>query len=183
MYTINTGLTQETSCLFLIDLQERLMAAMEKRGTVLKNAGILLAGGQTLNLPLIVTEQYPKGLGHIVSDLSLPPDASLFEKTKFSAWDERTEAALAAAGRKQILLFGSETHICVLQTVRDLLAAGYDVWVVSDACCSRTEQNHQISLNYMQAIGAHIVSTELVLFDLLKAAGSPEFKLISGLIK
>ena len=91
------------------------MAAMKKRGAVLKNAGILLAGGQALNLPLIATEQYPKGLGHIVSDLSLPPDASLFEKTKFSAWDERTEAALAAAGRKQILLFGSETHICVLQ--------------------------------------------------------------------
>lgn len=159
------------------------MAAMEKRAAVLKNAGILLTSGQALALPLIVTEQYPKGLGHIVSELPLPPEAALFEKTKFSAYDERTAAALAAAGRRQILLFGSETHICVLQTVRDLLTAGYEVWVVSDACCSRTEQNHQIGLHFLQTIGAHIISTELALFDLLKAAGGPEFKLISGLIK
>ena len=176
-------LTKETTCLFLVDLQERLMAAMEKRDTVLKNAGILLTGGQALLLPLIVTEQYPKGLGHIVSELPLPEDAPIFDKTAFIAWNQPVEAALAATGCKQILLFGSETHICVLQTVRDLLSAGYEVFVVSDACCSRTEQNHQIGLNYMQAIGAHIVSTEMALFDLLKAAGSPEFKLISGLIK
>ncbi len=179
-----TGLNKENTCLFLIDLQERLMAAMEKRDSVLKNAEILLKGAKALQVPLVVTEQYPKGLGHIVEELSLLLEAApVFEKTKFSAYDERVEAALNACGRKQILVFGSESHICVLQTVRDLLAKGYEVYVISDACCSRTEQNHQLGLNYMQALGAHIVSTELALFDLLKEAGSPEFKLISGLIK
>lgn len=178
------ALNRKNSCLLLIDLQERLMAAMEKRETVIKNAEILLKGADILGLPLLATEQYPKGLGHMVDELQpFLQDTPAIEKTQFSAYTSDLAKKLQEAVCQQIIVFGSETHICVLQTVRDLISSGYEVFLVADACCSRADINHIIGLNYVEHLGATIVSTELVLFDLLKTAGTPEFKSISNLIK
>lgn len=177
-------LVREESLLLVVDIQERLVPAMKYGEKVIKNTNILVAGAKEMNIPIVVTEQYPKGLGKTVSEISSGLDGvEVFEKTLFSACTEELVECLEKWGKKKIILTGMETHVCVFQTVRDLIGLGYEVFVASDGLSSRYEENHRNGLELMKDVGAVITNTETILFDLLKIAGTSEFKVISKLIK
>lgn len=178
-YTLN----QEDVVLVIIDLQERLMPAMPDREKVFKNTKILLKTAQLLKIPVIVSEQYPKGLGATVAEIKdALDDYDYMEKESFSACDGLNKL-LADRNRKTLIMVGSETHVCVYQTVRDMIQEGYQVHLVKDAVCSRFEINHTNGLELMRDLGAVISNTETVVFDLFKVSGSPAFKVVSGMIK
>ena len=178
-------LNKDHALLIIVDIQERLAVAMTERDRVINNTLHLVEATKLLDLPLLVTEQYSKGLGPTVSEIkdALQSYAPI-EKITFSCCGEDffTEA-VEETGRKQIILVGMETHVCVLQTCIDLLQAGYDVHVVSDAICSRADANYRTALEYMRDAGAVITCTETVLFQLLVRAGSEAFKTISKRIR
>ncbi|MGI5921746.1 MAG: hydrolase [Syntrophomonadaceae bacterium] len=174
----------ENSLLMIIDLQERLLKAMKDREKVVKNTNLLLATAYESDIPVVVTEQYPKGLGSTVEEIkSNLRDYEYMEKTSFSAWVDEMKAILNKLGRKSVILTGSETHVCVFQTARDLIEDGYNVHLVKDAVCSRFDENYENGLDLMKEAGAVITNTETVVFDILKKAGTPQFKVISPLIK
>jgi len=177
-------LVREDSLLLVIDIQERLVPVMEYKDQVIKNTSILVIAAKEMNIPIIVTEQYPKGLGRTVPELSeLLKEAELFEKNIFTAYTEEVKDAIAKSGKKKIIITGMETHVCVFQTVRDLIEDGYQVFVAKDAVSSRTKMNYRNGLDLMDLVGATISNTETIAFDLLKISGTPEFKIVSKLIK
>ncbi|MDD2556064.1 MAG: isochorismatase family protein [Syntrophaceticus sp.] len=180
----NHDLMSGQSLLLIIDLQEKLMKTMDKAEKVYRNTRIMLGACQQLKIPVVVTEQYPKGLGRTVSDVAEHLDEHLLlEKVSFSAATEEMFEQLRGFQRRQLLVVGSETHVCVFQTVRDLLAAGYEVYVLRDAVCSRRKENYKNGLQLMKDEGAVITDTETAFFDLLKVSGTPDFKAIHPLIK
>ena len=172
--------------LLLVDVQERLLPAMADGEQVVRNARLLLHVAKTLELPVTVSEQYPKGLGHTVPALA-DNAARVFDKTSFSCWrDEALKKhfiALHEAARPLVIVAGIEAHVCVLQTCVDLAAAGFGVFVVSDAVSSRKQQSVELALSRMTANGVEVVNTEMVLFELLEKAGTSEFKELSALIR
>lgn len=176
-------LKKEEVTLVIIDLQEKLMPAMSNREIIYKNTRVLLETAKQLQIPVIVTEQYPKGLGATVPEIKeYLSDYEYQDKISFSAC-ESLNNLLAKSDRKTLIIVGSETHVCVFQTVRDMIESGYNVHLVKDAVCSRFEINHNSGLELMRDLGAVITNTETVAFDLFKAAGTPEFKAVSALIK
>ena len=182
------SLSRTDALVLAIDLQERLAAAMEPTALAAfrKNAAILLEGAKALGVPVLVSEQYPKGLGPTLPDVAaaLPPGTRPFEKTAFScAADPALADAVRAAGRRQVVVLGMEAHVCVFQTVRDLVAAGHQVFVPVDAVLSRTTQNLGVGLDLARAEGAVLTSVEAALFDLLGHAGDPAFRTVSRLVK
>ena len=176
---------KESSALVIVDIQERLAAVMKERQKVVDNVLHLIEISRLQNIPIILNEQYPKGIGHTVSEIkdALKPYEP-FEKLTFSCCGQPDFLKkLSAAGKKKIILCGMETHVCVLQTCIGLLKEGYDVHVASDAICSRTEDNFRMGIEFMRDAGAVITSTETVLFQLLEKAGTEEFKAIVKRIK
>lgn len=171
--------------LLIVDVQQRLAPAIADAATAVRNTSILLAAAKRLSLPTLVSEQYPKGLGTTIEPLREHLSAQqIIEKTHFSCTAEPAVLArIQDAGRRQIVLTGMETHVCVLQTALGLIEAGFDVFAVEDAVGSRTERNKQLGIERMRAAGANIVSTEMVVFEWLHRAGTPEFKELSALIK
>lgn len=175
---------KEDAVLLLIDLQEKLMKAISARDRICKNVNILLKAAQIMGIPVVLTEQYPKGLG-----LTLPEikhNAGMFhyvEKVRFSAYVPQLQGVLEKTGRKTIIVTGVETHVCVYQTARDLMGNGYKAHILKDATGSRAEANYLNGLQLMRETGAVISDTETVLFDMLKTSASPEFKQISALVK
>ena len=161
-------LTPETTGLLVIDWQERLAAVMDAQlhPRHLENALRLARGAAIFRLPVVATEQYPQGLGHTVAALAeaLTVDAvaaPVVEKKDFSAWEVAgVRTQMAAAGRRAWLVAGMEAHVCVYQTVRDLVASGHEVWVVKDAVVSRTHENWEVGVGLCQEAGARITSTE-----------------------
>ena len=177
-------LERQETLLLVIDIQERLAPVIEGKDRVIANTKILIEAAKTMDFPLLATEQYPKGLGRTVPALlDLIGEERILSKNSFTAYTPDVKAALEAQGRKKILVAGMETHVCVFQTVRDLLADGYQVYLVSDAVSSRTRANYENGLDLMRAMGAVITNTETAIFDLLKVSGTPEFKAMSALIK
>lgn len=177
-------LDRNDSLLMIIDIQERLVPVMKKGEKIIDKTNILISAAKELELPIITTEQYPKGLGPTVSQLKSNINSdNIFEKVTFTAYTEQVSSMLESLNRKKIIITGMETHICVFQTVRDLLAKGYEVFLVSDAVCSRSKDNYKNGLRLIESMGAMITNTETVIFDLLKEAGTPEFKTLSKLIK
>lgn len=181
-------LEREQTLVLCVDVQERLGAAIpaELLERMRKSAAILLRGAAALGVPVLVSEQYKKGLGDTLPDLvaALPAGTPRFEKLEFSAWAAPQVAqAIIASGRRQIIVFGMETHICVFQTVRDLCHTGYTVHVPHDAVASRDPENLRLGLVLAERAGAVVTAVETALFDLLHRAGSPEFKAISALVK
>lgn len=180
----NFRLNREDSLILIIDIQERLVPAMYLGDRVVKNADILIQGARAMDLPVVATEQYPKGLGSTIEKLKENLDEeNIFEKNSFTACIEGVEARLEELKRKNIIVVGMESHVCVYQTVRDLLDKGYNVFVVRDGVASRSLENLDNGLSLMEGLGAVITNTETVVFDLLKMSGTPEFKLMSKLIK
>lgn len=177
-------LDKNESVLMVIDIQERLVPSMKVADQVIQNTSTLITTAKEFNMPIITTEQYPKGLGNTVGQLKDQIDSNyLFEKVSFSAYTDDVKYLLESLDKRKVIITGMETHICVFQTVRDLLSEGYEVFLVSDAICSRTKENYKNGLALMARMGAVITNTETVLFDLLKEAATPEFRTLSKLIK
>lgn len=181
----NIGLVKKGNTAFvIIDVQERLMPVIDGEDVVLENVNKLIEGSQILGVPLLVTEQYPKGLGHTSAEVSLPEGQEVIEKICFSCvGSDSFSQRLKELGVENLVIAGVEAHICVLKTTLDALGAGYKVHVVADAVSSRKQYSKEIALDRMRQSGAYIVTTEMILFQLMDAAGSDEFKQISKLIK
>ena len=180
-------LTREQSLLLVVDVQEKLFPVMdsELRDGVAKNLKALGAAARRLSLPLLLSEQYPKGLGHTLPELQEAlGQVSPVEKVAFSCCDVPSFTEQLNGSRKsQVVLAGIEAHVCVLMTGLDLLNLGYQVHVVADATCSRSRQNWQLGLQQLRHAGAVITSTESVIFQLLRRADTDEFRAIQALIK
>lgn len=177
-------LEREGTVFVLVDIQEKFLPAMSGIEKVIANASILVEAAGIMGIPLVVTEQYPKGLGHITEQIRLPEGANIIEKTSFGCFGcDGFDAKIKELGAKRMVLFGLESHICVLKTALEALKRGMEVHAVADAICSRKEENRLIGLERMRQSGAFIVSTEMSLFQLMEKAGTDEFKSISQLIK
>lgn len=179
--TIN--IKTENSAFLFIDIQEKL-TAMLRKDKAAKKAEILAKTAKILNIKTVLTEQYPQGLGATIPQVKycLPDSAKFFEKTSFNALD--TEGVKEAIGDiKNVFIFGIETHICVFQTALALLENGYNVFVVKDACASRETDEFKAGINLMEKEGAKIMTTEIVIFELLKSSKHPNFKEVQLLIK
>jgi len=175
----------ENTALVLIDIQGKLATLMQEREALYSNLQILIKGVKALELPILWLEQYPKGLGPTIPEVAdLLKDEQPIAKTCFSGCgQEEFMEQLRDCSRKQLLIAGIETHICVYQTTRDLLAQHYHVEVVADAVSSRTPENRQIGLERMARAGAEITSVEMALFELLREAKGLPFKEIAALVK
>ncbi len=178
-------LKKDEAVLVLVDIQERLAVVMNDRQKVVDNCLHLIELARLQNIPIILNEQYPKGLGPTVPEIrEALSGINVHEKVTFSCCAMGTFGeSLGATGRNKVILSGMETHVCVLQTCIDLLDKGYIVHAVSDAICSRTTDNYATALEYMRDAGAVITCTETALFQLLERAGTEEFKAISKRIK
>jgi len=179
------ALTVEKTVLVLIDFQERLFPAMHDKEKLLNNVLKLIKGAVTLEIPVIITEQYPKGLGPTIPEIkNLLPDIKPVEKTCFSCCDEPAfAAALDAVKRKQVLMAGIEAHICVYQTAAALARLFYQVEVAGDCIASRDPENRLAALFKLGTGGVGITTTEMALFELLEQAGTDEFRQILNLVK
>jgi nicotinamidase-related amidase len=171
--------------LLIVDIQEKLVRAIHAREDLILKAQQLVQGATALNVPILCTEQNPKGLGLTVQEIrAVIPGVQPISKFSFGCGGcKEFMDALRAAGRPNVMIAGIETHVCVYQTTRELLDKGYAVEVVADACSSRTPQNKQIGLDKMRAAGAAITCVETALFELLKVAEGPEFKKILQIVK
>lgn len=182
--TKRSKLDRRNTCVLVVDMQERLAPAMSNFAPVEKYNRVLVQAATELGLPVIATEQYPKGLGPTLPSIrEVLPSAPLV-KMHFSCGAEpEIVKALAGTGRKQVLLTGIESHVCVLQTARDLLDQGYEVHLCADAVTSRFEEHKRVALEQIRDMGAIITTAETAIFDLLHLAGTPEFKKVSPLVR
>ena len=173
------------ACGIFIDYQEKLVPAQYEKEAFVENSIKLAKGLIALEVPLIALEQYPKGLGGTVDELKSIPDFPLgMPKISFSCvLNEDIKNTIKLTGARQVIVCGCETHICVLQTVTDLIEMGMSVYLVEDCCTSRTLKNHNIGISRAKQEGAFITSCESVLFELLQISGGETFKTISNLIK
>lgn len=178
-------LDQQAAALVVIDIQEKLAAVMKHKEQVVGNCLHLIELARILQIPILLTEQYPKGLGTTLPEIQeVLPDYAPFEKTAFDCCREvGFLEKVASMGRKKLLLTGMETHVCVLQTAVGLMKEGYAVQVVQDAVCSRSKKNFKTGIEFMRNAGAVITGTETVLFQILERAGTEPFKIISKRIR
>ena len=174
-----------TTALLIVDLQERFAPAIHGWERVVERTRLLIRAARQLDLPIWVTEQYPRGLGRTVADVAdlLGEDVRPYEKVAFSACVDGLMNALREAGTRSVLVAGIEAHVCVMQTVLDLREGDIDVFVVVDAVSSRRAEDAELAFARMRTIGATLVSTEMALFELLQTAAHPHFKAIQNLIK
>jgi nicotinamidase-related amidase len=179
-------LQKEKAVLIVIDVQERLIPAMDERicGRLIGHINMLIEGFQAMDLPVIATEQYPRGLGNTIAELSAATAQQCVEKIAFScAAEPNFMAALEKTGARQVVLVGMEAHVCVYQTLIDLLDRGYNVHLVRDAICSRFKSDYQTAIAMAQQMGAVLTTTEIALFQLVGAAGTDAFKVVSKLAR
>ena len=178
-------LDTENSILFIIDVQDKLVGMLKNSEEIVKNNTVLVKTAKKLNVPILLTEQYPKGLGATISEITGEINSDcIYEKTSFSALEtDEVKTELEKYNRKNIILTGIETHICVYQTACALLDAGYNVYVVKNACSSRNKKDYRTALELMRDFGAKLTCVETVLFELLKTSKHEHFKEIQNLIK
>lgn len=176
---------KEDTVLLIVDIQEKLAVVMKEREKVVGNNLHLIELAKMLGMPVVVTEQYPKGLGVTASEIrEALPSYHPVEKTTFDCCGQPAFLQeLKAHNKGTVILMGMETHICVLQTCIGLLKGGLNVHLVQDAVCSRTKDNWKMGVQFMRDAGSVVTCTETVLFQLLKVAGTEEFKKISKRIK
>lgn len=178
-------LNKDDVVLLIIDIQENLWNAMYNKEEIEKNTTILLELARKAGIPVVVTEQYKKGIGPTIRSVSERLEVlEGVEKLCFNCFDvEGFRNKLSLFDRKTLLITGQEAHICVLQTALTAVANGYTVHIVADATGSRTERNHEIGLERMRDSGCVITSTEAAVFEVVKEAGTPLFKEMLKLIK
>ena len=187
MYENYDLLTPQRCCLMIVDPQERLMAAIHKAERVVQNARLLIRCAQTLEIPILATTQYKKGLGPFVPELEeLLSGVPCIDKIEFNGF---ANAAVSEMMRSlpetvdTILLAGAEAHICIFQTAMGALKAGYQPWIVADAVSSREKRNVKLALGRMQALDMTVGPTEMAIYELLLKAGSPAFKAMLPYLK
>ena len=174
------------AALLVVDVQEAFRGVISDLEPIASRISVAVRGFQILGRPVFVTEQYPKGLGHTVSEIGevLPADVKLIEKTAFSACGAAGFSdALREAGISQVAVCGIETHICVNQTVHDLIDHGFDVHILTDCVASRSEHDKQTGLSKMFASGVVASSVEMALFELMRGSTHYKFKQIQRLVK
>ncbi|HPV98367.1 MAG TPA: hydrolase [Spirochaetota bacterium] len=180
-------LEKESACLMVIDVQERLFNAMEYdiRRNVVRNIGILLETANAFSIPVVLTEQYSKGLGRTIPDIREHlAGIEAFDKTCFNCMlDEPIRERIAEIGRRTVILCGIETHICVLTTALSLLGEGYHVIVASDAACSRRKHEWKMAIVALRDAGAVIYPTETIAFMFIERYGTEQFRRLSPLFK
>jgi nicotinamidase-related amidase len=178
---VNGKLQADRTTLVVVDVQEGFRKAIPDFERVAKATATLIEGAEALGVPIVITEQYPKGLGETAPEVAerLPEGTEPLEKVVFSAAEAE---GFDLGGREQALVCGIESHVCVSQTVIDLLEGGTDVQVPLDAVSSRTEENKRVGLHKMERAGAVLTSVEAALFELLGRAGSDEFRTVQKLI-
>lgn len=175
---------KENTILLVIDLQEKLMPAIYGSDKIIKNSKTLLKVFEMYGIKKIATEQYPKGLGQSVSEIKENlDDECIFSKTSFDAITDEVFSFLKENKITNVVITGAETHICVYQTVRRLLFEGYKVFVVEDAVSSFNEEQKKLGLKAMSDMGASLVNTEMIMFDLASNAKDKNFKEISKMVK
>jgi len=176
----------EKSVLIVVDMQEAFREKMSEFTEIAGRIAVMTRGARLLGLSILVTEQYPKGLGYTAAEIkeALPPEVEIVEKTAFSSCGAQAfRQQLEQTKASQLVVCGIETHICVNQTVHDLLADGYQVHLLRDCVGSRNPNNKLTALEKMQMSGAIPSSVELALFELMRDAGNEQFKAIQKLIK
>jgi len=178
-------LLPETTVLLAIDIQGNLARGMYERDSLYENLQKIIKGVQVLEIPIIVTEQIPGKLGPTIPEIS-----TLFEsfnpipKSSFSCCgDDKIMTAISKVNRRQILISGIESHVCLYQTTVDLIQMGYEVHIVADCISSRTAENRSIGIERMKGAGAKLTSTEMALFELLKVAEGDQFRKIVRIVK
>jgi nicotinamidase-related amidase len=178
-------ITKENTVGLIIDIQERLFPAMLEKELLLKNTMILIQGLMELKLPLVITQQYTKGLGETIPEIkSVIPEFSFIEKRDFSCCDEPlVMEKLKELNAKNIIICGIESHVCVLQTAVDLKESGFNPIVVMDCVSSRTKENIEMAKERFRYEGIMMTSYESILFELTRSSAAPEFKAISKLVK
>jgi nicotinamidase-related amidase len=177
---------RKSAVVVVVDVQERLLPAMpaERLARMFKYVKALVVGARELGIPVLATEQYPKGLGATAPQLrEILPEAPIVKMHFSCGADPAFVSALEATGRRQVILAGMETHVCVFQTARDLVAHGYEVYVCADAVTSRSDEHRESGLELIRRSGAVVHNVESVLFDLLHAAGTDEFRKIAPLVR
>lgn len=173
---------RKNSLLLVIDVQERLAPVMDSPRQVISNCSKLIGAAKRLEIPFIITEQYPQGLGQTMVDLrqAAGEETTYFSKLHFScAREPKILEAIKLSGKNQIIIAGTETHICITQTAIELKNLGYEVYVVSNACSSRDPVQNVLGFQRMSRNGIDIVTSEMVLFEWLEKAGNDEFREIS----
>lgn len=176
---------KDETVLLVVDVQGKLAEIVYESEKLLRNIETLIKGAHLLDLPIIWVEQYPKGLGSTQESLKKHlQDEPYFEKISFSAYrNEQFKSHIDLLNRKNVLLTGIESHVCVYQTGKDLLRADYSVQIVEDAMSSRTKENKEIGIKKLNQLGATSTSVEMALFELMETAEIDSFREISRLIK
>lgn len=173
-------IARDRALVFVVDLQEAFAKAIPDFERISRGAAALVSGAAEMNVPVVATEQYPKGLGATVGPVAAALGSSVpVEKTRFSAAEAE---GVDLSDRDQVILCGVEAHVCVAQTALELLSRGIEVYVVEDAVGSRSEQDRSVGLRRMEAAGALPTSVEAALFELLGDAASDEFKSVQGIV-
>mmetsp|Transcript_24731 Transcript_24731/g.65219 ORF Transcript_24731/g.65219 Transcript_24731/m.65219 type:complete len:204 (+) Transcript_24731:43-654(+) len=183
------GRLKPEQCVFLIcDVQEKFAPHIHKFGAVVTGAKRLLATAKALEIPVIVTEQYPKGLGHTVQELTQALEgvtSTVVEKSEFTMITEQVKTALGGpyASRKSVVIVGLEAHVCVQQTTLDLIEMGYGVHLCVDAISSQQPTDRAAGLHRADRAGSYLTSTESIMMELIRGKDHPQFKTISGVLK
>lgn len=185
MSAAGTLLTRERAVLVVVDLQEKLLPAIPDAAAVVAGSRLLLRLAHELDIPVVLTTQYRRGLGDVVPEVrELAPGAEPLDKLAFGCFgDEPFRARLRALGRDQIVVAGVETHICVAQTVLGALSDGFNVHVASDAVGARHQADHAVGLGRMQAAGALVSSTEMSVYELLARSDAAAFRRLLPYLK
>lgn len=173
-------IARDRAIVFVVDLQEAFAKAIPDFERISRGAAALVSGAAEMNVPVVATEQYPKGLGATVGPVAAALGSNVpVEKTRFSAAEAE---GVDLSDRDQVILCGVEAHVCVAQTALELLSRGREVYVAEDAVGSRSEQDRSVGLRRMEAAGALPTSVEAALFELLGDAASDEFKSVQGIV-
>lgn len=174
----------QDTALVMVDLQEKLINVMYNKASLVKNCSILVQAANVLNIPIVNCRQYPKALGDTIAFLKQYLGDEYYDKFTFdSTGSQEFTDKLASLNKKNILLAGIESHICVYQTAKSLIQSGYNVALICDAVSSRSQENKHIAIDAMAQKGVELYSTEMALFELLKTSKHPSFKEISKLVK
>ena len=178
-------ITKNDTLVIAVDFQEKLIPAMDKKEELIKASAIFLKGIGALGVPVIVSQQYTKGLGETIPEIkeALPENCRFVEKNTFPVYNEENKALIDGMGRKNIIVCGTETHICVLQTAIDLIEAGYNVFMPVDCVGSRRETDKNAGIERFIREGGYVTTTEAALFELTYSSKDEAFRTISDLIK
>ena len=179
-------LNEKDSLLMIIDVQDKLLNAVYNKELLQKKAVTIANAASILNIPIIVTEQYPNGLGYTIEAIKsvLNSKAQFFEKMSFSALDhQRIDKEIKFSGKNQIVILGIETHICVCQTAMALVNKGYDVTLIKDASGSRAQSEHLAGIDRLKENNVHIITAEIAIFEWLRTSKHEKFREVQALIK